>query len=139
MLQKIANQGFADACAAFKIATLPRFAPAAAVGGPGFLRGTMEHGKNLVSGLRGMFGGPGGAALRPQTVRGRSQGPNLSSAGGGGIRSQVATDQGLAKEQVMSSLKGLAPAAGIAGLGYLAARDSPEEKQMAAMKQRGMF
>jgi len=141
MFDKIAAKGFADACATFKVAALPRFSPAAPVGGPGFLSGTMEHGKNLFSGLKGMFGGAGGASQRPQTVRGRSQsqGPNLNSAGGGGIRAQAAANQGLARQQVMSSLKGLAPAAGMAGLGYLAARDSPEEKQMAAMKQQGMY
>jgi len=137
MLKKSAAQGYADAYAVFKVAAFgvptPRFTPAAPIKGPGFLRGTLEHGKNLVSGLHGAFAGPtlpAGGGL-PEGVHG----PAFMSQ----RHKRLAADQALAHQQVLSSLKGLAPAAGMAGLGYLALRDSPEEKQMAAMKQQGMI
>ena len=122
MLQKIANQGFADACANFGV----KFA--AAQPGMGFLSKAHEFGKgqwgalkSLGANLRGGLGGQHNPAIVTSAVPGANQG----------------IARGAQRTEALSNLGTLAPSiGGLAALGagaYALSGDSAEEKQRKAM------
>ena len=112
MLKTAYDEGYTVALAAFGLEKYAGagadFKPAPAVSPLGFFQKAKAHGSNLMSGAKGWLSEP---AQPKTTARSRA---NANP----GIFARTGAGQGAARKQVMTSAKGLAPAAAL-GVGAL--------------------